>query len=422
MYLLYVISNQQQNLHSDKMKIDNIIKRALFERNLISEDLGDPTTAKTGQETKSFDLNNPQQVLNAAQQYDCWKQWGLKEKPIDKTFRKPYKFSFRGKEVGVKPDETYLQSGTLVFLGKQADGESDKDNTYFYGFDSADQYNNLYQGFRWRCKSLKTLDQAGTGSLTKAQEDRLMSYLSTDGSVYTKVGGPGLEAKEVSELKFKSGKPVFDENTGIPPKGNFVYIQTGLENLDINQLLSIADYLEKNNWSLTVPSMSEPTFNQGKSVLSIFPKAKDYGLTANVKVYPKNATYTPTKTTSSGKVKTDKTSCTNAINYLTTCMKNPFKNADCQNASKRIANIDTASMCYLDLQKEKTNNPTKLLGGIFGPEDELMKLVNVSNNVYGIGPRLRELKGSMSMNESKKINLTIKRHLIEGIRRKNSQI
>jgi hypothetical protein len=63
-----------------------------------------------------------------------------------------------------------------------------------------------------------------------------------------------------------------------------------------------------------------------------------------------------------------------------------------------------------------------LLGGIFGPEDELMKLVNVSNNVYGIGPRLRELKGSMSMNESKKINLTIKRHLLEGIRRKNSQI
>jgi len=422
MYLLYVTSNQQQNSHSDKMKIDNIIKKALFERGLISEVVDDPTTAETDQETKSFDLNNPQQVLNAAQQYDCWKQWGLKEKPIDKTFRKPYKFSFRGKEVGVKPDETYLQSGTLVFLGKQADGESDKDNTYFYGFDSADQYNNLYQGFRWRCKSLKTLDQAGTGSLTKAQEDRLMSYLSTDGSVYTKVGGPGLEAKEVSELKFKSGKPVFDENTGIPPKGNFVYIQTGLENLDINQLLSIADYLEKNNWSLTVPSMSEPTFNQGKSVLSIFPKAKDYGLTANVKVYPKNATYTPTKTTSSGKVKTDKTSCTNAIYYLTTCMKNPFKNADCQNASKRIVNIDTASMCYLDLQKEKTNNPTKLLGGIFGPEDELMKLVNVSNNVYGIGPRLRELKGSMSMNESKKINLTIKRHLLEGIRRKNSQI
>jgi len=404
------------------MKIDNIIKKALIDRGLISEQVVDNTTQQTGQETKSFDLNNPQQVLNAAQQYDCWKQWGLKEKPIDKTFRKPYKFSFRGKEVGVKPDETYLQSGTLVFLGKQADGESDKDNTYFYGFDSADQYNNLFQGFRWRCKSLKTLSQAGTGSLTKAQEDRLASFLSTDGSVYTKVGGPGLEAKEVSELKFKSGKPVFDENTGIPPKGNFVYIQTGLENLDINQLLSIAEYLEKNNWSLTVPSMSEPTFNQGKSVLSIFPKAKDYGLTANVKVYPKNATFAPTRTTSAGNIKVDKNACTVAIKYLTTCLKNSGQSAACQDVKQRMANVDTASMCYLNLTKEKANNPTKLLGGIFGPEDELMRLVNVSNNIYGIAPRIRELKSSASMNESKRIDSKIKKHLLESIRNKNSRI
>jgi hypothetical protein len=404
------------------MKIDNIIKKALIDRGLISEQVVDNTTQQTGQETKSFDLNNPQQVLNAAQQYDCWKQWGLKEKPIDKTFRKPYKFSFRGKEVGVKPDETYLQSGTLVFLGKQADGESDKDNTYFYGFDSADQYNNLFQGFRWRCKSLKTLSQAGTGSLTKAQEDRLASFLSTDGSVYTKVGGPGLEAKEVSELKFKSGKPVFDENTGIPPKGNFVYIQTGLENLDINQLLSIADYLEKNNWSLTVPSMSEPTFNQGKSVLSIFPKAKDYGLTANVKVYPKNATFAPTRTTFTGNIKVDKNACTVAIKYLTTCLKNSGQSASCQDVKQRMANVDTASMCYLNLTKEKANNPTKLLGGIFGPEDELMRLVNVSNNIYGIAPRIRELKSSASMNESKRIDSKIKKHLLESIRNKNSRI
>ena len=427
MYLLYVTSTQQQNSHSDKMKIDNIIKKALFERGLISEEVGDPTTAKTGQETKSFDLNDPQQVLDAAQQYNCWQQWGLKSKPTDGTFNKEYKFSYRGKPVSVGNTDSFLISGPipsnpLVFLGKKAEGESDSDDTWFMGFNSADKFNDLYKGFRWRCKSLKTVSQAGTGKLSQAQQSRLDSFLSTDGSVYTKVGGPGMEAKDVSTLTFKSGKPVFDENTGIPPKGNFVYIQTGLENLDINQLASIAKYLEDNNWSLTVPSMSEPSFNQGKSVLSIFPKAKDYGLTANVKVYPKNATYTPTKTTSSGKVKTDKASCTNAIYYLTTCMKNPFKNADCQNASKRIGNIETASMCYLDLQKEKAKNPTKLLGGIFGPEDEFMKLVNVSNNVYGIGPRLRELKGSMSMTESKKINLTIKRHLLEGIRRKNSQI
>jgi hypothetical protein len=224
-------------------------------------------------------------------------------------------------------------------------------------------------------------------------------------------------------VTFKSGKPVFDENTGIPPKGNFVYIQTGLENLDINQLASIAKYLDDNNWSLTVPSMSEPSFNQGRSVVSIFPRAKDYGLSDNVKVYPKkaeNVTYTPTKTNVLGKDVTDKASCTKAINYLTACMKNPFKNADCQNASTRVKNVETASMCYLELSKQKTKNPTKLLGGIFGPEDELMRLVNVSNNVYGIGPRVRELGGTSSMNESKKINLTIKKHLLENIRQKNS--
>jgi hypothetical protein len=291
------------------------------------------------------------------------------------------------------------------------------------GFNSADKFDDLYKGFRWRCKQLKTLDQAGTTSLSQAQQSRLDSYLKTDGSVYTKVGGPGLEAKEVSTLTFKSGKPVFDQNTGIPPKGNFVYIQTGLENLDINQLASIAKYLDDNNWSLTVPSMSEPSFNQGRSVVSIFPRAKDYGLSDKVKVYPKtvdNVTYTPTKTNVLGKNVTDKASCTNAINYLTACMKNPFKNADCQNASTRVKNVETASMCYLELSKQKTKNPTKLLGGIFGPEDELMRLVNVSNNVYGIGPRVRELGGTSSMNESKKINLTIKKHLLENIRQKNS--
>jgi hypothetical protein len=410
------------------MKIDNIIKKALFERGLISEAAGDPTTAKTGQETKSFDLNDPNQVINAALMYNCWQQWGLKSKPADGVFNQEYKFSYRGKPVSVSNNERYLMSGPitsnpLVFLGRKAEGEVDSDDTWFMGFNSADKFNDLYKGFRWRCKQLKTLDQAGTTSLSQAQQSRLDSYLKTDGSVYTKVGGPGMEAKDVSTLTFKSGKPVFDENTGIPPKGNFVYIQTGLENLDINQLASIAKYLDDNNWSLTVPSMSEPSFNQGRSVVSIFPRAKDYGLSDNVKVYPKkaeNVTYTPTKTNVLGKDVTDKASCTKAINYLTACMKNPFKNADCQSGSTRVKNVETASMCYLELSKQKTKNPTKLLGGIFGPEDELMRLVNVSNNVYGIGPRVRELGGTSSMNESKKINLTIKKHLLENIRQKNS--
>lgn len=422
MYLLYVTSNQQQNSHSDKMKIDNIIKKALIDRGLISEEVGDPTTDNTGQNTKSFDLNNPQQVLNAAQQYDCWKQWGLKEKPIDKTFRKPYKFSFRGKEVGVKPDETYLQSGTLVFLGKQADGESDKDNTYFYGFDSADQYNNLYQGFRWRCKSLKNLDQAGTGSLTQAQQKLLDDYLATYGSVYTKVGGQGKVAKDVTELEYKGGQTIWDENVGIPPKGNFVYVQETLYNIEPNQLVLVAEYLKNNGWSLEVPPMNEPTFNQGRSLVSIFPKLKEYNLPADVKVYPTKATYAPTKTGSTGNIKVDKNTCTTAIKYLTACLKNGGQSEPCQDVKQRMSNVDTASMCYLNLTKEKAKNPTKLLGGIFGPEDELMRLVNVSNNVYGIGTRLRELKRTSSMNESRKIERTIKNHLLEGIRRKNSQI
>lgn len=422
MYLLYVTSNQQQNSHLDKMKIDNIIKKVLIERGVISEAVGDPSNPEEGRETKSFNLDNPQEVLNAAQQYNCWQQWGLKSKPEDKVFNKEYKFSYRGKPVSVGNNESYLVSGPLVFLGRKAEGETDSDDTWYMGFNSNEQFNNLFKGFRWRCKQLKTVSQAGTGKLSQAQQERLEAFLSTDGSVYTKVGGPGLEAKDVSTLTFKSGKPVFDEAVGIPPKGNFVYIQTGLENLDINQLKSIAEYLEGKGWTLTVPSMSDPSFNQGKSLVTIFPRAKDYGLTPNVKVYPKTATYTPTKTTSTGKIKTDKSSCTNAIYYLTACMKNPFKNAECQDAVKRTTNIDTASMCYLELQKAKTNNPTKLLGGIFGPEDELMKLVNVRNNVYGIGTRLRELGSTSSMNESTKIDLRIKKHLLEGIRRKNSQI
>ena len=424
MYLLYVTSNQQQNLHSDKMKIDNIIKKALIDRGVISEAVGDPNTPDAGRQTKSFDLDNPQRVLDAAQTYDCWKQWGLKSKPEDRVFIKEFTFSYRNKPIKVQKNESYLISGPLVFTGRKAEGETDSDDTWFMGFNSQDKIkgNNFFKGFRWRCKQLKTLDQAGTTSLSQAQQSRLDSFLSTDGSVYTKVGGPGMEAKDVSTLTFKSGKPVFDENTGIPPKGNFVYIQTGLENKDINQLAELEKYLEGKNWSLTVPPITDPRYKQGRSVLSIEPAAAKYGLKGDVMAYPATATFKPEKETRSGKSKTDKAACTKAINYLTACMKNPFANKDCQDATIRIQNIDTAAMCYFDLNKAKEKNPTKLLGGIFGPEDELMRLVNVSNNPYGIGSRLRELEASMRMNESTKIDLRIKKHLLEGIRRKNSQI
>jgi hypothetical protein len=64
-------------------------------------------------------------------------------------------------------------------------------------------------------------------------------------------------------------------------------------------------------------------------------------------------------------------------------------------------------------------NPTKMLGGIFGPEDELEKLVTLVNNPFGISKRLRELG---TVNESRRIDSTIKKHLLESIRTKNSRI
>lgn len=441
MYLLYVTSNQQQNSHSDKMKIDNIIKKALIARGVISEAAGDPTTPEEGRQTKSFDLNNPQQVLNAAQQYNCWQQWGLKSKPEDRVFTQEYPFSYRGKILNVKNNESYLVSGSLVFLGRKAEGEVDTDDTWFMGFNSSEKVSGstetggktqAFKGFRWRCKQLKTLEQAGTGSLSQAQQQRLDQYLATDGSVYTKVGGAGMEAKDVSTLTFKSGKPVFDEAVGIPPKGNFVYIQTGLENKNINQLAELEKFLGTKGWSLTVPPISDPKFKRGKSLLSMYPEAGQFGLTSDVIAYPSQATYTPQVTTKSGKSKTDKASCTTAIYYLTKCMRNPRSGADCDDVQKREENKDTAANCYLELQKIKKNpnpnNRTKLLGGIFGPEDELETLTNAGNNIFGIRDTLQKIKGSYSTqpkaatNESKKIDLRIRKHLIEGIRRKNSQI
>jgi hypothetical protein len=405
------------------MKIDNIIKKALIERGLISEQVVDNTTQQTGRETRSFDLNNPQQVLNAAQQYDCWKQWGLKEKPIDATFKQEYRFSFRGNVVTVKPNETYLLGpNKLVFLGRQAEGESDKDNTYFYGFDGSNIYNNLFQGFRWKCNSLRNVDQAGTRNITPAQQKLLDDFLDTYGSVYTKVGGQGKVAKDISELTYKDKRSIWDENVGVPPKGNFVYVQETLYNVEPNQLIAVADYLKNNGYSLEVPPMNDPAFSQGISLINIFPKLKQYNLPADVKVYPTKATFAPTRTTNSGDIKVDKNACTVAIKYLTTCLKNSGQSEPCQDVKQRMKNVDTASMCYLNLTKEKANNPTKLLGGIFGPEDELMRLVNVSNNIYGIAPRIRELKSSVSMNESKRIDSTIKKHLLESIRTKNSLI
>ena len=48
-----------------------------------------------------------------------------------------------------------------------------------------------------------------------------------------------------------------------------------------------------------------------------------------------------------------------------------------------------------------------------------MKLVNNNNNEYGIGKRVLQLQ-SGPIQESKNMNTTIKKHLLENIRQKNS--
>jgi len=405
------------------MKIENIIKNALVERRLISED--EVGQQPSGQSTRSFDLNNPEDVLNAAQKYDCWKQWKLDKKPIDITTKKEFKISYRNQEKSIPAGTRFLYSAPLLFFGEKIQGESDKDNTYFYGFDSQNLSNNLFKGFRWTCSSLRSVDQSGTRNVTPSQQKLLDDFLATYGSVYTKVGGQGKVAKDITDLKYKDGRTVWNDDVGIPPKGNFVYVQETLYNVEGNQLIEVAEWLKNNGYTLNVPPITDPAFNQGQSLITMLPALKKYNLPADVKAYPIDATFVKTKTGFTGNEiigKTDKNSCTAAIKYLTACLKNSGQSEPCQDVKQRAFNVDYAAKCYLNFNKEKAKNPTKLLGGIFGPEDELMRLVNVSNNVYGIGTRVRELKSTSSMNESKRIDYTIKNHLLENIRNKNSQL
>jgi hypothetical protein len=395
------------------MKIENIIKKALVERKLISE--VEDGQQPSGQSTRSYDLNSPEDVINAAQQYECWKQWGLTKKPIDGTTTSDYKMSYRNQEKVIPKGTRFLFSAPFVFLGEKIQGETDKDNTYFYGFDRDNISNRLFKGFRWTCKSLRNLDQAGTRNLTPAQQKLLDDFLATYGSVYTKVGGQGKVAKDITELKYKDGRTIWDENVGIPPKGNFVYVQETLYNKEPDQLLAGVDYLTKNGYTLEVPPLGDPRLEYGTKIIDIFPKIKDM-VGPNVLVYPTSTPSVPRK--ESGKV--DRQKCAAAIKYLSKCSRE-LKGGECDNVKTRITNIDTAALCYMALTKERTKakNPTKMLGGIFGPEDELEKLVNIVNNPFGISKRLRELR---SVNESKNIDSTIKKHLLESIRTKNSRI
>jgi hypothetical protein len=396
------------------MKIENIIKKALVERKLISE--VEDGQQPSGQSTRSYDLNSPEDVINAAQQYECWRQWGLTKKPIDGTTTSDYKMSYRNQEKVIPKGTRFLFSAPFVFLGEKIQGETDKDNTYFYGFDRDNISNRLFKGFRWTCKSLRNLDQAGTRNLTPAQQKLLDDFLATYGGVYTKVGGQGKVAKDITELKYKDGRTIWDENVGVPPKGNFVYVQETLYNKDPGQILAAKDFLEKAGYTLEVPPLGDPRFGYGSKIINIFPEIKDK-VGPDVMVYPITSIPSVTKT---GTDKVDRQKCTTAIKYLSKCSRE-LKGGDCDDVKTRITNIDTAALCYMRLRKERTKakNPTKMLGGIFGPEDELEKLVNIVNNPFGISKRLRELG---SVNESKNIDSTIKKHLLESIRTKNSRI
>jgi hypothetical protein len=391
------------------MKIGNIIKNALVERKLISE-------VEDGQSTRSYDLNSPEDVINAAQQYECWKQWGLTKKPIDSITKKDFRISYRNQEKVIPAGTRFLYSEPFLFLGEKIQGETDKDNTYFYGFDKNNLSNNLFKGFRWTCKSLRNVDQAGTRNLTPAQQKLLDDFLATYGSVYTKVGGQGKVAKDITELKYKDGRTIWDENVGVPPKGNFVYVQETLYNKEPDQLLAAEDFLKKAGYTLEVPPLGDPRLGYGLKVINIFPQIKDK-VGPDVMVYPITSTPSVTKT---GTDKVDRQQCTTAIKYLSKCSR-VLKGGDCDDVKTRIANINTAALCYMQLRKERTRakNPTKMLGGIFGPEDELEKLVTLVNNPFGISKRLRELG---TVNESRRIDSTIKKHLLESIRTKNSRI
>lgn len=392
------------------MKISDIIKQSLIERRIITED-------EVGQQTRSYDLNNPDDVLNAAKSNECWKQWGLSKTPGDYALPNNYTITYRGQQKTI-PKQTralYDPISKEFYLGEKIQGESDKDNTYFYGFSVENK-----EGFRWRCNSLRSIEQSGTRNITPVQQKLLDDYLATYGNVYTQIGGKGKVAKDIRELTYKDGTSIWDKNSGIPPEGNFVYIQQTLYNVEPNQLANVADYLKNNGWTLDVPPMTDPKYRYGQPLVSIYPDLGNQ-VSKDVKVYPTTSSGDVTKSGILGRETIDKTICMPAIKYLTSCVKNKTQNV-CQDDSKRLKNVETAAKCYYGVKKGSgSKDSTKLMGGILGQQDELMSLLTPEAGKFGIGSRVRELEASL--NESKKpknIDNTIRKHLLENIRHKNS--
>jgi hypothetical protein len=389
------------------MKIGDIIKNALVERRLISED-------ETGQSTRSYDLNNPEDVINASLANECWKQWGLTKKPIDSTTKKDYKISYRGQEKVIPAGTRFLYSDPFLFLGEKIQGESDKDNTYFYGFDSKNLTKNQFNGFRWKCSALRESDQSGTRNVTPIQQKLLDQFLSTYGSVYTQMGGNGKVAKDIRDLKYEDGRSIWDKNSGIPPEGNYVYVQETLYNIKPNQLATIAKNLDTKGWTIVEPSMDTPEYTSKRRMIDLFPDLKAYGLTDKVFIYPKDASKLSGVVSDKrfgANVKMNKETCIPAIQFLNKCNTSNGEAEGCKDPNKVNDNKYTVARCFISSRQ----NPTKK--GLFGPEDELQKLYN-SNQRFGIGREVAQLERN-NLNES--VDSVIKTHLLENIRRKNSQ-
>lgn len=397
------------------MKISNIIKQSLVERRLISEN-------EVGQQTRSYDLNNPEDVLNAVKANGCWKKWGLTKLPSDYPIPNDYTITYRGQQKTI-PKQTralYDPTDKDFFLGEKIQGESDKDNTYFYGFNVETK-----QGFRWKCDALRSVDQAGTRNVTPAQQKLLDDFLSTYGGVYTEIGGKGRVAKDIRGLKYIDGRSIWDENTGIPPEGNYVYIQDTLYNTEPNQLLKIAKDLENAGWTTVTPFENTPEFRKARRLNDLFPGPGR----ENIMLYPKDASKITSVTTDrrlGGGVKMNKEVCKPAIQFLAKCMEQNGEYAGCDNPNKVNDDKYTAARCYYSTL---TNPQFK---GILGLGDELKDLNdNTKKTMFGISNEVAQLERNLSnanknrsiasVNEGSLV-YTIKNHLLENIRNKNSQL
>jgi hypothetical protein len=390
------------------MKIGDIIKQTLIERRIISED-------DTDRKTRSFNLDNPQEVLDAALANGCATQWGIKPNQLRPNVKVDRNYTISGDSgtIVVPKGTRAIQDGGNgdYFIGNKI--SEDPNNTYFWGFGTDGQ------SFRWVCNALRSVNQAGTRSITPSQQVALDNYLSTDESAYTKIGGPGKVAKDIRELTYTDGRSIWDKNTGVPAEGNYVYIQKALYNVVPNQLLGIKDNLDKKGWTIKEPLMDTPEYMSKRRMIDLFPDLSKFGLSPDLMIYPKDASKLSGVTMDrkiGGGEKLNKEVCKPAIQFLVKCMNSGGQSSGC-NDSNRVNNEKyTAARCYVGtVQKPQFK-------GILGLGDELSLLYNNPNKLkFGIGNEVSQIQRNTKVNEGS-LTFTIKNHLLENIRNKNTQL